>query len=99
MVVEDVAQPVVAPNGVVIGVKVCGICGTDLHIYTSGMLVKPDQIMGHEFSAVVDQIGPNVSGFAAGDPVVVSWGLSHGKLPVELRAGHEDTRDGTPCRI
>ncbi len=67
--VEDVAPPVVAPDGVVIEVKVCGICGTDLHIYTSGMLVEPGQIMGHEFSGEIVAVGDRVDGIAIGDRV------------------------------
>src|SRR5260370_31866348 len=41
--------------------------------------MPPGTIMGHEFSAVVDHVGPGVTGYAAGDPVVVMSYLACGK--------------------
>jgi threonine dehydrogenase-like Zn-dependent dehydrogenase len=33
-----------------LGIKASGICGSDLHSYTTGAFVKPGQMLGHEFS-------------------------------------------------
>jgi 2-desacetyl-2-hydroxyethyl bacteriochlorophyllide A dehydrogenase len=54
-------------------VAYCGVCGTDLHIARGHMdhRVKPPQVIGHEASARVAEIGADVRGFAVGDPVVV----------------------------
>jgi (R,R)-butanediol dehydrogenase / meso-butanediol dehydrogenase / diacetyl reductase len=60
----------------------CGICGTDLHEYLSGPIVIPadphpltgaalPQILGHEFSAMVAETGPEVAGLRPGDRVSV----------------------------
>lgn len=56
-----------------LNVAYVGICGTDTHIYHGAMdaRVKPPQIIGHEMSGTVAEIGSNVSGFEVGDPVVV----------------------------
>ena len=56
-----------------LNVAYCGICGTDLHIFHGQMdkRVKIPQVMGHEMSGEVAELGPGVKGFAVGDRVVV----------------------------
>ena len=54
---------------VLLRVAACGVCGTDVHIYQGGKGsadVTPPVILGHEFSGVVEQIGPGVSGLKPG---------------------------------
>ncbi len=50
-----------------------GICGTDYHIYLGHMdwRLKPPQVIGHEMSGEVIEIGQGVEGFKIGDKVVV----------------------------
>lgn len=49
-----------------------GICGSDLHMYFRGQLVRPGGItLGHEFSGVVDAVGPGVTGIELGTRVAV----------------------------
>ena len=69
--VVEVPDPEPSAGEMVVRVRDCGICGSDLHAAKFGFKMPPGTIMGHEFSAVVDAIGPGVSGFAPGDPVVV----------------------------
>jgi (R,R)-butanediol dehydrogenase/meso-butanediol dehydrogenase/diacetyl reductase len=81
--VEQVPQPAgLRPHEVLVRPRWCGICGTDLHEYLSGPLVIPakphpltgaelPQILGHEFSAIVAETGPEVSGLSPGDRVSV----------------------------
>ncbi len=54
-------------------VAYCGICGTDVHIYHGNMdkRVKIPHIIGHEVSAIISEIGPDVEGFSLGEKVVV----------------------------
>lgn len=54
-------------------VAYCGICGTDTHIYHGAMdgRVNLPQIIGHEASATVAEIGEGVTGFSVGEQVVV----------------------------
>lgn len=61
------------PGEVRLNVAYCGICGTDVHIYHGNMdqRVAIPQIIGHEASATVAEVGPGVEGFQPGDAVVV----------------------------
>lgn len=82
--VEDVPAPA-GPLGddmVLIEPLVCGICGTDLHEYVAGPIVTPTaphvysgavlpQILGHEFSARVVEVGRNVTHVAPGSRVSI----------------------------
>ncbi len=63
-------------------VAYCGVCGTDIHIY-HGMMdqrVKRPQIVGHEASAIVVELGEGVDNVKVGDKVAVrplQFGASH----------------------
>lgn len=83
-------KPEAPKNGEVkIKIAYCGICGTDLHIFHGKMdkRVKMPQIMGHECSGEVVQVGEGVEGFTAGDRVVVRPLDPCGDCPA-CRAGH-----------
>ncbi len=56
-----------------IDVLCCGICGTDIHIYRGHMAerINPPQVIGHEMSGTIAEIGDGVEGFQIGDPIVV----------------------------
>ncbi len=70
LVIDDVPAPDVAPDDVLVRVKSCGICGSDVHGFDGGSGRRiPPVIMGHEASGVVDQIGSSVSRFQIGDRV------------------------------
>ncbi len=82
--VEDVPAPTarLRETDVLVRPIVCGICGTDLHEYTSGPIFTPatqhiytgaklPQILGHEFSAEVLDIGSAVSNVKPGDRVSI----------------------------
>jgi L-iditol 2-dehydrogenase len=66
----DVPRPKPGPRDVVVRVRACGICGSDVHGWdgSSGRRIPPI-VMGHEAAGVVDEIGPEVRGFAPGDRV------------------------------
>lgn len=57
---EDVPPPEPGPGQLLVKVAACGICGSDLHAYQSGML-PPDIIMGHEFSGEIVAVGEGSS--------------------------------------
>ena len=61
------------PGEVRLEVAYCGICGTDMHIYHGAMdqRVGDPQILGHETSATIAEIGEGVEGFEVGESVVV----------------------------
>lgn len=72
--IEGSCTPLPPKEGEVqIKVAFSGICGTDLHIYHGHMdkRVTFPQIMGHEMSGVVHNVGEGVTGFHVGDRVTV----------------------------
>jgi 2-desacetyl-2-hydroxyethyl bacteriochlorophyllide A dehydrogenase len=69
MAVEDAPEPVAGPTDVVLAVRACGICGSDLHVYLEGALVEVGQVLGHEFAGEVVEVGGEVNGIGLGDRV------------------------------
>jgi threonine dehydrogenase-like Zn-dependent dehydrogenase len=61
--------PKAGPGEAVVKIELCGICGTDLHIYFEGML-PPGFVPGHENVGIIHELGEGVEGFAVGDRVV-----------------------------
>lgn len=78
------------PDEVRIDVAYCGICGTDIHIYHGAMdkRVKLPQIIGHEMSGIIGEIGAGVKGFAPGEAVVVRPLDNQGETPADRGFGH-----------
>ena len=69
--VRDVPVPEPAPEELLIQIKYCGICGTDLHIYADEFPNDPPVIMGHEYCGTVMQVGSAVAEeWAVGERVV-----------------------------
>ncbi|MGE3540663.1 MAG: zinc-binding dehydrogenase [Candidatus Tectimicrobiota bacterium] len=62
-------DPTPQPEDVVLRVRHCGICGSDLHSYTSGAFIQPGQVMGHEFCGEVVAVGARVQGLRPGQRV------------------------------
>jgi 2-desacetyl-2-hydroxyethyl bacteriochlorophyllide A dehydrogenase len=71
-------------------VAYCGVCGTDLHIAHGAMdaRVHPPQVIGHEMSGTVAELGADVAGFSVGDPVVVRPLDTRGETPADRGFGH-----------
>jgi (R,R)-butanediol dehydrogenase / meso-butanediol dehydrogenase / diacetyl reductase len=71
-------------------VAYCGICGTDLHIAHGAMdsRVRTPQVIGHEMSGVVAELGAGVAGFCVGDPVVVRPLDSRAETPADRGFSH-----------
>ncbi|WP_435063679.1 2,3-butanediol dehydrogenase [Halobaculum sp. EA56] len=82
--VEDTDPGTVGPDQVRIDVDACGICGSDLHEYTTGPIFAPGDEphpvsgettpirMGHEFAGTVSEIGEGVGGLDVGDAVAIN---------------------------
>ena len=71
--VEDVPDPQIGPQDVLIQVSHCAVCGSDLHRYHYGML-SPGSIMGHEYSGKIVDKGKEVEGLQIGDRVTLCGG-------------------------
>ena len=80
LVVQTVDDPQIEPNEVLVQVKSCGICGSDVHGFdgSSGRRIPP-VIMGHEASGVIAKTGSAVTRFAEGDRVTFDSMISCGK--------------------
>lgn len=82
MRVEESPIPKVGAEDVLIQVKACGICGTDVHIYEGdkgAAEVTPPTILGHEFSGVVAEVGSAVTNVKVGDRVCIDPNCYCGK--------------------
>lgn len=72
LIVEEIPDKQIQDNEVLIKVKYCGVCGTDIHIYNGeggSSNVVPPIIPGHEFSGVVTLAGKAVKNLKVGDRV------------------------------
>ncbi len=71
---EEKEKDLLKSNEVMINVKFCGVCGTDIHIYhgASGSAeVSGPTVLGHEYSGVITEVGSDVVNFKVGDRVCV----------------------------
>jgi L-iditol 2-dehydrogenase len=88
MRVRDVPDPTISPQYVVLGVHAVGVCGTDLHLFQGHnnyridsqgrpipLRVQP-QILGHEFSGEVLEVGREVKDLRPGDRILCDQGLN-----------------------
>ncbi len=70
MTYQQVPKPVITANEVLIRVKACGICGSDIHGFDGSTgRRKPPVIMGHEAAGVIEAIGADIKGWTVGDRV------------------------------
>ncbi len=103
--IEEIDAPSeVGPGEVLVRPFWCGICGTDLHEYAAGPIVIPThahpltgasapQVLGHEFSAEVVEVGAGVTNVASGQRVSVMPIISCGVCYFCVRGlGHLCTR-------
>ena len=99
--VEDVPEPSPGPGQVKLRNAYCGICGTDIHMYydpeTSGSDVTqphpltgamPPQVLGHEFSGTVVELGVGVTELVVGDRVTCYPVYWCGECPSCLAGRH-----------
>jgi len=71
--VQEIKPQPPGPGQVRLEITYCGICGTDYHVYLGhfDQRVKVPQVIGHEMSGSVVEVGENVGVFKVGDKVVV----------------------------
>ena len=79
---EEAPMPAVGPEDVLIAVKACGICGSDVHgMDGSTGRRRPPIVMGHEAAGVIAEVGAGVSGWAKGDRVTFDSTIYCGTCP------------------
>lgn len=62
----------------IIRVTATAICGSDLHIYSGGILQPRPMVLGHEFMGIVEEVGRDVKNLKRGDRVVVPFPVACG---------------------
>jgi L-iditol 2-dehydrogenase len=79
--VEDVPAPACGKDEVLVDVDACAVCGTDLKSQVHGNpRIKAPLTMGHEFTGVAREVGPDAAGgIAVGDRVVMATSVSCGQ--------------------
>ena len=79
LAVTDMPMPEIGPNDVLVGVRACGICGSDVHGYdgSTGRRIPP-LVMGHEAAGVITEAGRNVKDWKVGDRVTFDSTVSCG---------------------
>jgi L-iditol 2-dehydrogenase len=84
--IVDIPVPIPAPDEVLVRVKACGICGSDVHGYdgSSGRRIPPI-VMGHEAAGVVAGMGSKVSGIQEGDRITFDSTIYCGRCAYCLR--------------
>jgi L-iditol 2-dehydrogenase len=78
--VEDFPVPTLRPDEVLVRVRACGICGSDVHGMdgSSGRRIPPI-IMGHEAAGVIDEVGASVTNWKKGERVTFDSTVSCGE--------------------
>ncbi len=78
--VEENPEPRIQhPNDVILRVTRAAICGSDLHLYHGYVPdTRVGTIFGHEFTGVVERVGPSVQSLQCGDRVVVPFNVACG---------------------
>jgi len=80
--IEEVPTPRPGPGEIVVKVKYCAICGSDVHRAFMYGMMTPNAILGHEYSGTVCEVGEGVTRWKTGDRIVGGGGTP----PVEIAA-------------
>ena len=71
--IQELPVPVPGPGNVLVKVRYCGICGTDVHTFMYDV-TPPGSQLGHEYSGTVVALGDGVDRWAVGDRIIGGGG-------------------------
>src|SRR4051812_3056603 len=93
LAITEMPAPRLADDEVLVRVRACGICGSDVHGYdgSTGRRIPP-LVMGHEASGEISEVGPAVKTFSVGDRVTFDSTVSCGRCEY-CRTGHVNLCD------
>lgn len=78
--VQEVPEPELLPESMLIRVEACAICGSDIRIFRKGdPRATFPRIVGHEIAGVIEKVGNKIKKFNIGDRVTVTPGHGCGK--------------------
>ena len=101
LAIKDIARPAIADGEMLVKVRRCGICGTDIHASREGpFMAPPDTVFGHEFVGEIVEVGQAVPAgqFSVGDRVTslpfigeqtIGLGEITGAYSEFVKVGHE----------
>src|SRR5436305_3016487 len=109
--VQDVPCPQISPHEVLVSVSAVGLCGTDAHIFAGHanynmdergqpipLAVQP-QILGHEISGRIEEVGSAVHDLRVGDHVVIDQGLNCMSMHRDALCEYCRTGDSHQCEF
>ena len=73
---QDMPTPRIGPGELLVGMRACGLCGTDLEKVHGDSITPP--VLGHEVAGVIEQVGAGIDGLRVGDRVAVHHHISCG---------------------
>jgi D-arabinose 1-dehydrogenase-like Zn-dependent alcohol dehydrogenase len=90
LLIEEIDIPCPGPGEVLVKMKACGICGTDVHTALDGTVATAYTpiTLGHEPSGVISDLGDGVRGWNKGDRVAIYPQVTCGACP-PCREGHD----------
>jgi len=83
--ITTIVVPDPGPGEALVTVQACGVCHTDLHYREGGIGTDFPYLLGHEAAGVVEAVGPDVTGLAPGDFVILNWRAVCGQCRACLR--------------
>jgi len=83
--VETIEVPDPGPGEVIVDVKACGVCHTDLHYREGAINDEFPFLLGHEAAGIVSEVGEGVDEVAVGDFVILNWRAVCGNCRACLR--------------
>ena len=72
--IEEVPTPTPGPGQVLLKIKYCAICGTDVHAFLFD-IASPGTVLGHEYCGTIAEVGPGVTRWKKGDRVIGEGGV------------------------
>jgi S-(hydroxymethyl)glutathione dehydrogenase/alcohol dehydrogenase len=81
VVVEEIQVESPRRGEVMVQIKACGVCHSDLSATNGTIPMPPPTVLGHEAAGIVVEVGEGVTDLKPGDHVVVSWIPMCGKCP------------------
>ncbi len=95
--VMDLPDPDCAPHGAIVRVEANGVCRSDWHGWVGdwtwvGLKFEYPHVLGHEFCGVIEEVGPEVRRFKAGDRVIVPFAQGEGSCSF-CRSGDSNVCD------
>ena len=82
----DVDKPTILDSAdAIVKVTLTTICGSDIHIINGAAPMMPNDVLGHEFVGVVEELGDRIDGFEVGDRVAVACTTQCGKCEMCLK--------------